>query len=110
VAALLLAIKIIANAAASLIFRWSVPGSVQISFLLAQGSEFAFVILSLPQVRAMIGSDRSAVLVTAVALTLAVTPNLAELGRSIAGRLRLRQGAGFEGELVPGEWGRRAGR
>ncbi len=103
VAALLLAIKITANAAASLIFRWSVPGSVQISFLLAQGSEFAFVILSLPQVRALIGSDRSAVLVTAVALTLAVTPNLAELGRSIAGRLRLRRGAGFEGELVPGE-------
>jgi CPA2 family monovalent cation:H+ antiporter-2 len=103
VAVLLLAVKVVANAAASLIFRWSVPGSVQISFLLAQGSEFAFVILSLPQVRAMVGSDRSAVLVTAVALTLAVTPNLAELGRSIAGRLRLRQGAGFEGELVPGE-------
>ncbi len=103
VAALLLGIKIIANAGASLIFRWSVPGSVQISFLLAQGSEFAFVILSLPQVRAMVGSDRSAVLVTAVALTLAVTPNLAELGRNIAGRLRLRRGPGFEGELVPGE-------
>ncbi len=103
VAVLLLAMKIVTNAAASLVFRWSVPGSVQISFLLAQGSEFAFVILSLPQVRAMISPDRTAVLVAAVALTLAVTPNLAELGRWLAGRLRLRHGAGSEAELKPGE-------
>ena len=39
--------KIITNAAASLVFRWSVPGSTQLGFLLAQGSEFAFVTLSL---------------------------------------------------------------
>ena len=34
--------KVILNAAASLVFRWSVPGSIQLGFLLAQGSEFAF--------------------------------------------------------------------
>ena len=48
VTVLLLAVKIVTNAAASLVFRWSVPGSTQLGFLLAQGSEFAFVILSLP--------------------------------------------------------------
>ena len=29
--------KVILNAAASLVFRWSVPGSIQLGFLLAQG-------------------------------------------------------------------------
>ena len=38
VAVLLLVVKILTNAAASLVFRWSVPGSTQLGFLLAQGS------------------------------------------------------------------------
>ena len=90
VAALLLAVKIATNAAASLAFRWSVPGSAQLGFLLAQGSEFAFVIFSLPSVRTLLGKQASAVLIAAVALTLALTPTLAETGRSLAGRLRRR--------------------
>jgi CPA2 family monovalent cation:H+ antiporter-2 len=88
IAVLLLAIKIVTNAAASLVFRWSVPGSTQLGFLLAQGSEFAFVILSLPAVRTLIGETQSAVLIAAVALSLAATPTLAEAGRSLAGRMR----------------------
>ncbi len=59
VAVLLLAVKILTNAAASLAFRWSVPGSTQLGFLLAQGSEFAFVILSLPPVRRLVGGQAS---------------------------------------------------
>ncbi len=55
IAVLLLVVKIMTNAVASLVFRWSVPGSTQLGFLLAQGSEFAFVILSLPAVRALVG-------------------------------------------------------
>lgn len=38
VAMLLVAVKIVTNAAASLVFGWSVPGSTQLGFLLAQGS------------------------------------------------------------------------
>ena len=99
----LLATKIVSNAAASLLFRWSVPGSVQIAFLLAQGSEFAFVILSLPQVRRLVGTDTVAVLIAAVALSLALTPSLADAGRKIAGRLRSLKGAGPDAELKPTE-------
>ncbi|MEJ1976598.1 MAG: cation:proton antiporter [Acetobacteraceae bacterium] len=90
VAILLIATKILTNAAASLVFRWSVPGSLQLGFLLAQGSEFAFVVLSLPAVRELVGAGRVSVAAAAVALSLAATPNLAAAGRTVAGRLRLR--------------------
>jgi CPA2 family monovalent cation:H+ antiporter-2 len=99
----LLAAKILLNGAASLVFRWSVPGSAQLGFLLAQGSEFAFVILSLPTVRALVGEDRSAILIAAVALTIAATPTLADLGRDLAGRLRRRRQIANDPELQPRE-------
>jgi Kef-type K+ transport system membrane component KefB len=98
---LLLAVKIATNATASLAFRWSVPGSIQLGFLLAQGSEFAFVILSLPSVRTLVGERESAVLIAAVALSLAVAPTLAETGRSLAGRLRQRAAREVDLELQP---------
>jgi CPA2 family monovalent cation:H+ antiporter-2 len=83
-----MAAKVVSNAAAGRAFRWSLPGSVQLGFLLAQGSEFTFVVLSLPAVRALIGEARVSIVVAAVALSLAVTPNLATVGRVLAGRLR----------------------
>ncbi|MGF7149030.1 CPA2 family monovalent cation:H+ antiporter-2 [Sphingomonas zeicaulis] len=100
-AALLVAGKVVLNAIASLTFRWSVPGSAQLGFLLAQGSEFAFVIFSLPPVRALIGEEHSAVLIAAVALSLAVTPNVAQFGRTLAGRLRQRRLVAADPELQP---------
>ena len=81
-------LKGLSNAAASLVFKWSVPGSTQLALLLAQGSEFALVIFSLGAVRELVGADHSAVLIAAVALTLAATPTVAEAGRSLAGRMR----------------------
>src|ERR1700733_583981 len=101
VAALFVAVKVMTNIAASLVFRWSVPGSTQLGFLLSQGSEFAFVILSLPAVRALVGESRASVLVAAVALSMAATPNLAELGRSLAGSMRRRQQTAVEPEPTP---------
>ena len=101
VAALFVAVKVMTNIAASLVFRWSVPGSTQLGFLLSQGSEFAFVILSLPAVRALVGESRASVLVAAVALSMAATPNLAEAGRSLAGSMRRRQQKAVDPELVP---------
>jgi CPA2 family monovalent cation:H+ antiporter-2 len=91
VAALLVATKALLNATASLVFRWSVPGSLQLGFLLAQGSEFAFILLSLPPVRDLVGLEVSSVLIAAVALSLALTPTLADFGRTLAGRLRRRR-------------------
>src|ERR1700754_1321477 len=77
VAALILGGKIVSNMAASLIFRWSTPGSMQLGFLIAQASEFAFVILSLPSVRTLLGAKTVSVLIASVALTLAATPTVA---------------------------------
>ena len=101
IAALFVGIKVLTNVAASLVFRWSVPGSTQLGFLLSQGSEFAFVILSLPTVRALVGESRSSVLVAAVALSMAATPNLAEIGRSLAGSMRRRRQKEVDPELIP---------
>ncbi len=101
IALALIAAKVVLNAAASLVFRWSVPGSTQIGFLLAQGSEFAFVVLALPPVHALVGSAETSIIMAAVALSLAATPTLAETGRTLAGRLRMRQQRAAEHELVP---------
>ncbi len=100
---LLIAIKIGTNAASSLIFRWSVPGSMQLGFLLAQGSEFAFVILSLPAMRAMIGDQTASVVIAAVAFSLALTPALAKAGRNIAGKIRSHRKTRDERELIERE-------
>lgn len=97
----IIAIKLVLNAVTSLIFRWSVPGSTQLGFLLAQGSEFSFAIFSLPAVRTLLGRSTGDVLIVAVALTLAVTPSLAEAGRVLAGLMRSRRPKPVDLELVP---------
>jgi CPA2 family monovalent cation:H+ antiporter-2 len=98
---LLFAIKITSNIAASRVFKWSVPGSTQLGFLLAQGSEFAFVILSLPSMRSAIGDSNTSVIIAVVALSMAVTPNLADAGRRLAGRMRKRIKEAIDAELTP---------
>jgi CPA2 family monovalent cation:H+ antiporter-2 len=103
VAILFIAVKIATNAASSLIFRWSVPGSVQLGFLLAQGSEFAFVILSMPAMRRLVGDTAAAIVISSVALSLALTPALAKAGRKIAGKMRARRKAKDERELIQRE-------
>jgi CPA2 family monovalent cation:H+ antiporter-2 len=84
----LIATKALTNAVSGLLFQWSAPGSLQLGFLLAQGSEFAFVILSLAPMRQLIGGEATSVVIAAVALSLVLTPTLAQLGRSLAGRMR----------------------
>jgi Kef-type K+ transport system membrane component KefB len=100
VSALIMGGKIVSNMAASLIFKWSTPGSMQLGFLIAQASEFAFVILSLPVVRTMLATKTSSVLIASVALTLAATPSVAELGRRLAGALRAKAARPADPELV----------
>ncbi|MET3723594.1 cation:proton antiporter domain-containing protein [Sphingomonas trueperi] len=100
VSAGLILVKIALNACANLAFRWSVPGSLQLGFLLAQTSEFALVIFSLPPVREMVGADRCDILIAAVVLSIGATPQLATVGRSLAGRLRQRSGQPTH-ELAP---------
>ena len=99
----IIALKSTGNILASLAFRWSVPGSIQLGVLMAGGSEFAFVVFGMPGVRATVGDATVAQLIAAVALTLAVTPTLAYIGRNIAGRLRTRATRKTQTELVPQE-------
>jgi len=100
-AAAIIVLKSIGNIAASLAFRWSVPGSIQLGVLLAGGSEFAFVIFAMPGIRASIGAVLVTELTAAVALTLALTPTLGLLGRTAAGRLRLHAERRAHTEMIP---------
>jgi CPA2 family monovalent cation:H+ antiporter-2 len=68
---------------------------------MAGGSEFAFVVFAMPGVRKIVGEATVAQLIAAVALTLAVTPTLAYIGRDIAGRLRSRMTRKMQTEMVP---------
>ena len=98
-ALLLIAVKCVANIAAGLLFRWSLPGSLQLGFLLGQGSEFAIVLFALPAVVALLGTGATTIAVAAIALSLLLTPGVSALGRSLAGKLR----AGPPDSKLPGD-------
>jgi len=87
-AAGLIAIKCTLNVVAALINRWSVPGSIQLGFLLGQGSEFTLVLLALPEVAGLVEPRLVSMLVKANAISLALTPAISNIGRKLAGRLR----------------------
>ena len=61
------------------------------------------MILSLPAMRRLIGDTAAAILISAVALSLALTPSLARAGRKIAGRMRARRRTKDERELIQRE-------
>ena len=91
--AALIVLKAVLIGVAARTFGWSTPGAVQLGFLLAQGSEFAFVIVALPALRAALGEGAVGVVITGVAVSLALTPTLAGLGNRLARTLRRRAAA-----------------
>ncbi|MEM9312586.1 MAG: NAD-binding protein, partial [Pseudomonadota bacterium] len=84
----LIALKCGFNVLAGLANRWSVPGSIQLGFLLGQGSEFALVLFALPALAGLVEPRLISILVTAIAISLAVTPIVSNVGRKLAGKLR----------------------
>lgn len=76
------------NVIAALLNRWSVPGSIQLGFLLGQGSEFTLVLLALPAVAGLAEPRLVSAMVAAIAISLATTPVVSNIGRKLAGRLR----------------------
>ncbi|PHN08235.1 cation:proton antiporter domain-containing protein [Flavilitoribacter nigricans] len=86
----LILVKVIMTSIAARLFGWTVPGSLQLSFLLAQGSEFVFVILAMPVVREAMGENAFGVLITGTAASLALTPAIAQLGNRLARLYRRR--------------------
>jgi monovalent cation:proton antiporter-2 (CPA2) family protein len=88
--ALLVMVKATLIAASARVFGWSTPGSVQLGFLLAQGSEFVFVIIAMPMVRESVGESIVGVIITGVAVSLMLTPTLANFGNVLARTLKRR--------------------
>ncbi|EMI56579.1 cation:proton antiporter domain-containing protein [Rhodopirellula sallentina] len=86
----LIAVKSVAVSLAARAVGWSLPGSLQLGFLLAQGSEFVFVILSMGTIREAFGEQTVGIVFIGVALSLALTPTVAELGNRLARSLRRR--------------------
>lgn len=86
----ILILKTIGGFAAARINRWSVPGATQLAFLMAQGSEFTLVVLSMAAIAAGLPPLIETVLVAAVAVSLAIAPSWAGLGLRIARKLAER--------------------
>jgi CPA2 family monovalent cation:H+ antiporter-2 len=99
----LIAIKAVLVAAVARTFGWSTPGAAQLGLLLAQGSEFVFVIIAMPVVRSALGEGPVGVVITGVAASLALTPTMASLGNRVARLLRSRSTVA----APPGETSRR---
>ncbi len=74
--------------------------SIQIGFLLSQGSEFAFVILALPLLSGAITAELSSILIAAVAASMALTPSLSALGHRLTARLANEAWKEHAGELT----------
>ncbi|MFA0812319.1 cation:proton antiporter [Microbulbifer epialgicus] len=98
----LLLIKAILISISAQALGWSLPGSIQLGSLLAQGSEFVFVILAVPQMRVALGEQTSGVVITGVAASLALTPALAKIGNKFARFLWSRSSASApKSEITP---------
>jgi CPA2 family monovalent cation:H+ antiporter-2 len=73
------------------------PVAARVGLLLAQGGEFAFIILSLAVGQKIIGDAVGHILIAVVALTLMLTPALAHIGGWISRRFATLGGAGAGG-------------
>ena len=70
---------------------WSVPGATQLATLLAQGSEFTLVTLSLASITANMPPALMGSLIAAIALSLALAPSWAMLGGKLSRELARRK-------------------
>jgi len=80
----LLAMKTVLGFAAARLNGWSVPGATQLGFLLAQGSEFTLVVLSLGAIVTGMPGPLMSSVVAAIALSLALAPAWAGLGSRLS--------------------------
>ena len=97
----ILVVKTVLGFVAARLCGWSVPGGTQLSFLLAQGSEFTLVVLSILGAIsiqlvasggvALMDPLLETVLVAATAISLALAPFWADWGMKLARKLAERQ-------------------
>lgn len=84
IAALLMLIKIALIYLASRLFKMTPNSSFSMGILLAQGSEFAFVIFAMPALQNALGSEKASILIIAVASSMVLTPIAVALGKRIS--------------------------
>ena len=84
-AAAVICIKIIVMGALCLIFGMNRSISTKISFLLAQGGEFGFVLLSSAKVLSVIDNDTFVMGIEVISVSMLFTPLMAKLGNYLAG-------------------------
>ena len=98
IAVAILLVKTLFGFAAARLNKWSNPGSIQLAFLLAQGSEFTLVVLSiLTAMTDAVPPLIATILVSAIALSLAAAPVWASAGM----RLSRKVASIFRGQTRP---------
>jgi len=94
--------KAAVNIALGPLFGLTRSESIRTGFLLAQGGEFAFVLLSLAEQLQVLPQELNQLLIVVVVLSMALTPVLAEVGKWIADEWERRWGVGGEGGAAAG--------
>jgi CPA2 family monovalent cation:H+ antiporter-2 len=111
----LLAVKAITLLAASRLFRISWSVAAEVSILLAQGGEFAFVVIAFGRLAEILSTETAQIATAVVGLSMVATPLWARCGRWLGSRLQHiahgehmpRAGAGeLSGHVVIGGYGR----
>ncbi len=83
IAVLLMLIKIVLIYAAARLLKTPATRAFSMGVLLAQGSEFAFVIFAMPALQTALGSEKASILISAVAGSMVLTPLAVALGKKI---------------------------
>jgi CPA2 family monovalent cation:H+ antiporter-2 len=83
----LILIKAIIITALCLVFRFSTATSIRTGLMLAQGSEFAFILFNLAMDQKIINREVGEILLLVVTITMALTPLLALIGNWVANLL-----------------------
>lgn len=96
-ALLILIVKTGLGYIAARVSGWSVPGAAHLSTLLAQGSEFSLVILSIGAVVSDLPITMMSAIIAAVALSLALAPFWADMGVHLSHRLAESRKTQIEG-------------
>lgn len=105
---LLVGIKAAIVYALARIFRVSQSASVETSFLLAPGGEFAFIVIAMILSYGMIGRESAELLLTIVAVSMAALPGIAVVGRKFAKRVAPASLPAEAAVAPPGDVARRA--
>ena len=84
VAVLLMLIKIVFIYISARVLKAPVNTAFSMGILLAQGSEFAFVIFAMPALQNALGGEKASILIIAVAGSMVLTPLSVALGKKIS--------------------------